>query len=64
MAFTDESIKAKLSALNETQESISTISQWIMFYRYGAHDVTPPCSCKPDPVFEQQTGLNMRDVIC
>ena len=34
MAYTDEGVKAKLSALNETQESIVTVAQWIMFHRY------------------------------
>ena len=34
MAYTDDSVKAKLSALNETQESIVTVAQWIMFHRY------------------------------
>ena len=34
MAFTDDGVKAKLSALNETQDSIVTVSQWIMFHRY------------------------------
>jgi hypothetical protein len=38
MAYTDESVRAKLSALNETQESIVTVAQWIMFHRYGACD--------------------------
>jgi regulator of Ty1 transposition protein 103 len=34
MAYTDDSVKAKLSALNESQESIVTVAQWIMFHRY------------------------------
>ena len=34
MAYTDESVLAKLSALNETQEGIVTVAQWIMFHRY------------------------------
>ncbi|KAH7115844.1 RNA polymerase II-binding domain-containing protein [Dendryphion nanum] len=36
MAFSDEGIKAKLASLNETQDSISTVSQWIMFHRRQA----------------------------
>jgi len=40
MAYTDESVRAKLSALNETQESIVTVAQWIMFHRYGACDAS------------------------
>lgn len=34
MAFTDDAVKAKLSALNDTQESIVTVAQWVMFHRY------------------------------
>ncbi len=34
MAYTDDAVLAKLSALNETQESIVTVAQWIMFHRY------------------------------
>ena len=36
MAYTDDSVKAKLSSLNETQESIVSVSQWIMFHRRHA----------------------------
>ncbi|KAJ5090218.1 hypothetical protein N7532_008902 [Penicillium argentinense] len=36
MAYTDDSVKAKLSALNETQESIVTVAQWVMFHRRHA----------------------------
>lgn len=39
MSLADDAIRAKLSALNETQDSISTVSQWFMFYRYGVHAV-------------------------
>ena len=35
MAYTDDAVKAKLSALNESQESIVTVAQWVMFHRYG-----------------------------
>lgn len=35
MAYTDDSVKAKLSALNETQEGIVTVAQWVMFHRYN-----------------------------
>ena len=34
MSYTDDAVKAKLSALNETQDSIVTVAQWIMFHRY------------------------------
>ncbi|KAJ5619749.1 hypothetical protein N7510_003733 [Penicillium lagena] len=36
MAYTDDAVKAKLSALNETQESIVTVAQWVMFHRRHA----------------------------
>jgi hypothetical protein len=35
MSYTDDAVKAKLSALNETQEAIVTVAQWIMFHRYA-----------------------------
>ena len=34
MAYTDDAVKAKLSALNDTQEAIVTVAQWIMFHKY------------------------------
>jgi hypothetical protein len=34
MSYTDDGVRAKLSALNETQESIVTTAQWMMFHRY------------------------------
>jgi regulator of Ty1 transposition protein 103 len=34
MAYTDDAVRAKLSALNETQEGIVTVAQWVMFHRY------------------------------
>ncbi|PQE05459.1 putative Regulator of Ty1 Transposition protein [Rutstroemia sp. NJR-2017a BBW] len=33
MAYNDDAVLAKLSALNETQESIVTVAQWVMFHR-------------------------------
>ena len=42
MAYTDDAVKAKLSALNETQESIVTVAQWVMFHRYGNFPVAIP----------------------
>ena len=41
MSYTDESLKAKLSTLNETQDSIVTVSQWIMFHRQVFLRITP-----------------------
>jgi hypothetical protein len=40
MAYTDETVLAKLSALNETQESIVTVAQWVMFHRYALYQQT------------------------
>jgi len=37
MAYTDDAVRAKLSALNETQEGIVTVAQWVMFHRFVAH---------------------------
>lgn len=34
MAYSDDAVRAKLAALNETQDSIVTVAQWIMFHRY------------------------------
>ncbi|KAH8652471.1 hypothetical protein BX600DRAFT_387140 [Xylariales sp. PMI_506] len=36
MSYTDDSVLAKLSTLAETQESIVTVAQWIMFHRRHA----------------------------
>ncbi|KAI0157305.1 RNA polymerase II-binding domain-containing protein [Xylariaceae sp. FL1272] len=36
MAYNDEAVLAKLSSLSETQDSIVSVSQWIMFYRRHA----------------------------
>jgi hypothetical protein len=41
MAYTDDAVKAKLSALNDSQESIVTVAQWVMFHRYPALLLTP-----------------------
>ncbi|KAF2251740.1 DUF618-domain-containing protein [Trematosphaeria pertusa] len=39
MAFTEDSLRAKLSSLNETQDSISTVGQWILFHRRHADKI-------------------------
>ncbi|PSN60114.1 DUF618-domain-containing protein [Corynespora cassiicola Philippines] len=39
MAFTEDSLRAKLSSLNETQDSISTVGQWILFHRRHAERI-------------------------
>ncbi|KAK3997664.1 regulation of nuclear pre-mRNA domain-containing protein 1A [Cladorrhinum sp. PSN332] len=36
MAYTDDAVLSKLSALSETHESIATTAQWIMFHRRHA----------------------------
>ncbi|KAF2759197.1 DUF618-domain-containing protein [Pseudovirgaria hyperparasitica] len=36
MAYTDDAVKAKLSALNETQDGIMGVAQWVMFHRRHA----------------------------
>lgn len=33
MSYNDDAVKAKFSALAETQDSIVTVAQWVMFYR-------------------------------
>ncbi|KAI9716389.1 MAG: Regulation of nuclear pre-mRNA domain containing protein 1B [Chrysothrix sp. TS-e1954] len=36
MSYTDDAVRAKLSALNETQESIVSVAQWVLFHwRYA-----------------------------
>lgn len=34
MAYTDDGVLNRLSALNESHDSIATAAQWIMFHRY------------------------------
>ncbi|KAI1750077.1 RNA polymerase II-binding domain-containing protein [Xylaria castorea] len=36
MAYNDDAVLAKLSSLSETQDSIVSVAQWIMFYRRHA----------------------------
>lgn len=36
MSFTPDILKSKLAAVNETQESITSLSQWIMFHKRHA----------------------------
>lgn len=33
MSYTEEAVRAKLSALNESTDSIVSVAQWIMFHR-------------------------------
>ncbi|KAK5170260.1 uncharacterized protein LTR77_004846 [Saxophila tyrrhenica] len=37
MSYTDEAVKAKLASLTETQDSIVSVAQWIMFHRRQAN---------------------------
>ncbi|KAK5098223.1 hypothetical protein LTS08_006356 [Lithohypha guttulata] len=39
MAYNDEALRAKLATLNETQESIVSVSQWIAFHRRYADKI-------------------------
>lgn len=39
MAYNDDAVLARLSALNESHDSIATAAQWIMFHRYDALDI-------------------------
>lgn len=36
MSYSDDAVRAKLSSLNETQDSIVAVAQWIMFHRRHA----------------------------
>ncbi len=59
MAYNDDAVKAKLSALNETQESIVTVAQWVMFHRYS-HTCLLPSSHIPSNagmIGDMQNGL-------
>jgi hypothetical protein len=33
-SYNDETVRAKLSALNDSQDSIVAVAQWVMFHRY------------------------------
>jgi len=35
MSYTEDAVKAKLASLNDQQDSIVTVAQWIMFHRYA-----------------------------
>ncbi len=54
MSYTDDAVKTKLSALNETQESIVTVAQWIMFHRYADNGA----SHRGSPVLFASTGAH------
>ncbi|KAI4252261.1 MAG: hypothetical protein LQ352_004393 [Teloschistes flavicans] len=36
MAYNDDAVKARLSSLNESHESIATVAQWVIFHRRHA----------------------------
>ncbi|KAI5283705.1 hypothetical protein KEM52_003268, partial [Ascosphaera acerosa] len=36
MSYSDDSLQKKLSALNETQECIVTVAEWIIFHKRHA----------------------------
>lgn len=33
MSYTDDAMRAKLSSLNEAQDTIVTVAQWILFHK-------------------------------
>lgn len=41
MAYNDDAVLARLSALNDSHDSIATAAQWIMFHRYIKLTVGP-----------------------
>lgn len=45
MAYTDDAVLAKLSALNESHESIASAAQWIMFHRYANSAFSKHLTC-------------------
>ena len=57
MAYTDDAVKAKLSALNETQESIVTVAQWVMFHRYIHLLPSPHIPSNAGMIGDMQNGL-------
>ena len=59
MAYTDDAVKAKLSALNETQESIVTVAQWVMFHRYSYACLLSSCYIPSNAgmIGDMQNGL-------
>ena len=42
MSYSDDAVRAKLSALSETQDSIVTVAQWVLFHRYIPRLSAPP----------------------
>lgn len=52
MAYNDDAVLARLSALNESHDSIATAAQWIMFHKYEAAvfpRVATILTCPPCP---------------
>lgn len=44
MAYNDDAVLARLSALNESHDSIATCAQWIMFHRYDHSSILKSCT--------------------
>ena len=40
--YNDETVLSKLSALNDSQDAIVAVAQWIMFHRYAFPGARPP----------------------
>ena len=57
MSYTDDGVLAKLSALNETQESIVTVAQWVMFHKYVRNSLDPD-SVVLGHRLQSRSGLN------
>lgn len=45
MAYNDDAVLARLSALNESHDSIATAAQWIMFHKYVGSQIDQLPSC-------------------
>ena len=54
MAYSDDAVKAKLAALSETQDSIVTVAQWIMFHRYA--EILRQCHVNPPRLNKSQAS--------
>ena len=67
MAYTDDGVKAKLSALNETQESIVTVAQWVMFHRYPQFTHPNRCPAESFPgdmqTVQQPSGFSVSKIL-
>jgi hypothetical protein len=42
--YTDDAVKAKLSSLNDTHDSVVNVAQWLLFHRFVASAFRVPDS--------------------